>query len=376
MGAFKNGPMVTRRTPLYDLHRDLGARMVPFAGYEMPVQYTSIIEEHHAVRNHAGLFDVSHMGEIVVSGADSARFLDSVTCNEVAALEPGRVQYNAVTNNGGGLVDDITIYCLSATEFFVVANASNHEAVTKHFLENKASYEVDITNRSEDWHQLALQGPKSVEVLKQATGLDCKHLQYFSFEDVEHEGERLRISRTGYTGEDGFEIYSEIETGVKLWRRLLANGTVGIKPCGLGARDTLRLEARYPLYGHELNETWTPVESGIGFIVREKKAGFLGSERILAHKRSGAPGRVVGFTLETAGVPRDGFPVLDANGKALGQVLSGTHSPTLKKGIGTTYVPIGESAAGTSLKIEVRGRALPARVLSGPFVRGSAGKAT
>ena len=348
--------------------------MVPFAGYEMPVQYSSIIEEHHAVRKHAGLFDVSHMGEIVVSGGDSARFLDSVTCNEVAGLKPGRVQYNAVTNIGGGLVDDITIYCLSATEFFVVANASNHEAVTKHFFENKGSYHVEIANRSDDWHQLALQGPNSVNVLKQATGIDCGRLQYFSFEDIEHGGEHLRISRTGYTGEDGFEIYSEIETGVNLWRRLLADNTVGIKPCGLGARDTLRLEARYPLYGHELNESWTPVESGIGFIVREKSEAFLGSERILSHKRDGAPGRVVGFTLETAGVPRDGFPVLDAGDQVLGRVLSGTHSPTLKQGIGTTYVPIQNSAAGAALQIEVRGRRLPARVVSGPFVRGSAGK--
>lgn len=364
--------MTMKRTPLFELHQSLGARMVPFAGWEMPVQYSSIIEEHKAVRENAGIFDVSHMGEIIVSGEGALRFLDMVTCNRVASIEDGQVQYNAVVNEDGGLVDDITIYRLSSTEFFVCSNASNYEAVEAHFRKYKPN-DVTVINESEDWHQIALQGPNAESLLKKVTGVDPSEIYYFRFKDYESDDHLLRISRTGYTGEDGFEIYSDVAAGVKLWEELLA--TNAVVPVGLGARDTLRLEAMYPLYGHELNATLTPVESGIGWIVKDKDEPYLGYERIMEHKKNGPPGRVVPLVLEEAGVPRDDYPVLDAGGaKELGRILSGTHSPSLGKGIGTAYLPAEAANEGTELLVEIRKRRPRARVVKGPFVQGTAGR--
>lgn len=348
--------------------------MVPFAGWDMPVQYTSIIQEHQAVRGQAGLFDVSHMGEIIVKGPKSLDFLEFLTCNTVSTMQDGQVQYNVVLNENGGLVDDITIYRESEDKYFIVSNASNYEAVTQHF--KKFSREgVEIEDQSDAWHQLAIQGPDAEKIFTQTTGLHTNDIAYFTFRDLTYKGSSLRISRTGYTGEDGFEVYSDIDAGVALWDALLAGGKDdGLLPAGLGARDTLRLEAFYPLYGHELNAEWTPSQSGIGWVAKEKAVPYLGYETIMNHKKNGAPGRVVGFALEGGGVPRDGYKVFDEDGTSeLATVLSGGHSPTLGKGIGSVYLPASLTAAGTPLRIELRNRLVPARVHRGAFVKGGAG---
>ncbi len=370
--------MALKQTPLFETHRELGGRMVPFAGWEMPVQYSSIIEEHGAVRERVGLFDVSHMGEIIVKGPESAGFLDKITCNEVASMEAGQVRYNAVLNKEGGLVDDITIYRVKDDEFFIVSNASNYESVTRHLKDFASSTEakgVEITDESNDWHLLALQGPFAQEVLEAQSGYALAKMKYYHFEDFSQDGETIRISRTGYTGEDGFEIYSSPAAGLRIWKELLEAGKErGILPAGLGARDILRLEAFYPLYGHELNETWTPPQSGIGFIAKEKEIPYSGYEKIIDHKKNGPPGRVVGIALEGNGIPRDHYPVFDAAGEnRLGEILSGAFSPTLKKGIGSAYLAAEHTEKGTRVQVEIRGRMVPAVVHRGPFHRGGAG---
>lgn len=346
--------------------------MTPFAGWEMPVQYSSIIDEHMAVRKFAGIFDVSHMGEIAVRGKNALNLLEKLTCNSVAAMQPGQVQYNAVLNAAGGLVDDITVYRVNETEYFIVANASNYLTVTQH-LRSYAEGDVEIEDQSERWHLLAVQGPQSEECLLSALDLNLSEIGYFRFQDFSWKGKLLRISRTGYSGEDGFEIYSDNESGQAIWELILGTQrSKGLIPCGLGARDTLRLEALYPLYGHELNERWTPVESGIGWIVRKKSPPYLAMDRILREKERGVTAQVVPFQLLEGGVPREGYPVLDPSGVKIAQVLSGAYSPSLRHGIGTAFLPIAMRAAGTKLQIEARGRLLQAETVSGPFVRGSA----
>ncbi len=349
--------------------------MVPFAGWEMPVQYSSIIEEHVAVRTHAGIFDVSHMGEIVVKGPKSRDFLEFLTCNIVSALVDGQVQYNAVLNEAGGLVDDVTIYRISADNYFVCSNASNYESVFTHFKKYQTA-DVEIENESDRWHQIALQGPAAAGLFEKTTGVDCSDIGYFRFRDIEFQGALLRISRTGYTGEDGFEIYSDRESGVRLWNLLLEAGVShGLKPCGLGARDTLRLEALYPLYGHELSAEWSPVESGIGWIVKEKTPPYLGYDRIMREKREGSAFKHVPFSLLEPGVPRAEYSAYAAGAaEPAGVVLSGAYSPSLKIGIGVARLPAALAAPETEFEIEIRGRRLKARVHKGAFVKGGAGR--
>ncbi|MCE9599419.1 MAG: glycine cleavage system aminomethyltransferase GcvT [Spirochaetia bacterium] len=362
--------MELRKTPLNATHHSLGGRMVPFAGWEMPVQYSSILAEHQAVREKAGLFDVSHMGEIEVKGEFAEEFLDSVTCNLVCELEDGQIQYNAVLNETGGIVDDITIYRLSKQHFFVVSNASNYEAVTAHFLKYRKPG-VEIENISDSIHQIAIQGPLAEEILSKQLNVTLSDIDYFRFKDFKLNGSNMRISRTGYTGEDGFEIYSDVKSGVALWNDLLTSGKErGLIPCGLGARDLLRLEARYALYGHELNENWNPVESGIGWIVKEKQTQFQSYAKTLEQKKNGPPQVIIGFKLNESGVPREGYPVVDANGKELGKVLSGGFSPIVGAGIGTSMLPAGIE----SFYIQIRDKKIPATGQKKAFVQGTAGK--
>lgn len=362
--------MELRKTPLNSAHHALGGRMVPFAGWEMPVQYTSILQEHAAVRKNAGLFDVSHMGEISVTGENAAQFLDSVSCNDVSAIADGQVQYNAVLNEQCGIVDDITIYRVNSREFFVVSNASNYERVTQH-LQSFNPAGVEIQNIASTIHQIAVQGPLAEKYLSDYLGTSLDSIGYYRFKDLKQKGENLRISRTGYTGEDGFEVYSSIDAGIAIWNDLLAKyGSAGVIPCGLGARDLLRLEARYALYGHELNETWTPVESGIGWIVKPKAIRFPSYQKVLEQKQNGPANCVLGFLMKEAGVPREGYAVVDAAGKELGKVLSGGHSPALAAGIGTAFLPPGTE----EIFIQIRDKKIPASVHKKAFVQGTAGK--
>lgn len=367
--------MELRRTPLFDRHVQLGARLVPFSGWEMPVQYSSIIEEHRAVREDVGLFDVSHMGEIVVRGAGALALLESLCCNTVAALQTGQVQYNAILNERGGIVDDLTIYRVREDEFFVVSNAANYEKVFAH-LKSFAKNDVELVNESDNWGLLALQGPKAADVIR-SIHPPCADIDYYYFDEFEWEGARLRYSRTGYTGTDGFEFYTPAGVAPAFWDALLATGAkANIKPAGLGARDILRLEAGMPLWGNELNEDRTPVESNIAWIVKEKEPPYLGYDRIMEQKRNGPPGRVLRFVMrEKGGVPRGGFAVYDAAGeKRIGEVLSGAHSPVLQNGIGTAYLPVEYAAPETEILIEIRNRRLKAAVHKGPFIQKTSGK--
>ncbi len=349
--------------------------MVPFAGWHMPVQYSSIIEEHMAVRNKSGLFDVSHMGEITVSGPNSVSFLESVTCNLVEDMPMGMVRYNALVNDNGGLVDDIIVYRTGPEEFFIVVNASNTDAAFD-YLQLKNSMGVTLKNESSQWHQIALQGPASQSVMKEVFQLDLSELKYYRYADFQLDGIFHRISRTGYTGEDGFEIYTDAARGIEVWNRLLSfKGEGAPIPAGLGARDSLRLEVRYPLYGHELNENRTPVESGIGWIVKEKKIHFPAYNRIIEQKKNGSEGLVTGFVLQESGVPREGYPVyIPGEGSPVGEVLSGGHSPVLKKGIGTVFLQRGKIMEGAPLEVEIRKRRLKAVITTKPFLKGSAKK--
>jgi aminomethyltransferase len=389
-----------RRTPLYDCHLELGARMVGFAGWEMPVQYAGVIEEHRAVRGAAGLFDVSHMGEIRVRGAGAERLLQRLTPNDVAALVPGRAHYSGLLTAGGTYVDDLLIYRLGAGDFLVVVNASNaagdlawirehaeppgtsptaetaNPPATSESPEAPEAPEApetgaipEIADEGDRFALLALQGPRALAILEPLASPGVAGLRYYGFLDGEVAGVPALISRTGYTGEDGFELYLEPERAPEVWRRLLAAGAAhGLVPAGLGARDTLRLEAAMALYGHEIDERTTPLEAGLSWVVKLGKGDFIGRGALLAQRDQGVRRTLVGFAVEGRGIARQGHAVLSGE-TAVGAVTSGTWSPTLGKAIGMAYVPPALASPGTPLAVDVRGRALAAVVVELPFYR-------
>jgi aminomethyltransferase len=364
-----------RRTPLYDCHRELGARMVGFAGWEMPVQYTGVIEEHRAVRGAAGLFDVSHMGEVRVRGAGAERFLQRLTPNDVAQLVPGRAHYSGLLTDRGTYVDDLLIYRLAADDFLVVVNASNAPRdlawIREHAPDPEAAAPADleIADQGDRFALLALQGPRALAILEPLASPGVSGLRYYGFLRGEVAGVPAILSRTGYTGEDGFELYLEPEGAPEVWRRLLAAGAPhGLVPAGLGARDTLRLEAAMALYGHEIDERTTPIEAGLSWVVKLGKGDFLGRAALAEQGERGVRRTLVGFTVEGRGIARQGHGVL-SGGEAVGEVTSGTWSPTLEKAIGMAYVPPALAAPGTPLELDVRGRKLPAVVVELPFYR-------
>lgn len=362
-----------KQTPLHTIHKEMGAKMVPFGGWDMPVQYTGIIQEHLATRSAAGLFDVSHMGEIFVTGKeeDLLSFLESVTCNTIASMKTGQVQYNAVVNEDGGLVDDITVYKFNESKYMICSNASNYLAVTKH-LEKYNKGKVTVVDDSKNWHQIALQGPNADAIFSKYLGKDLSSILYYHFEEMNWKEETIIVSRTGYTGEDGFEIYTSNTLGVTLWKDLLEIGKdFGLVAVGLGARDTLRLEAKYPLYGHELNAEWTPVESGINFIVKEKPAPYLGYERIIADKKNGPKRKIVGIRLMEPGVLRENFPIFSNDGKEIGKSTSGTHSPSRKESLGLAILETEFTKNQTEVFVEIRGQKKLAKVETGAFIQGS-----
>ncbi|HXU31582.1 MAG TPA: glycine cleavage system aminomethyltransferase GcvT [Thermoanaerobaculia bacterium] len=359
-----------RRTPLYDLHREAGGKMVPFAGWEMPVQYTGVIDEHTAVRQRAGLFDVSHMGEVRVDGAGATAFLDALTPNHVAKLAIGRAHYSGLLNEGGTYIDDLLIYRLGDESYLVVVNASN---VARDFawIAERAPTGVTVENVSDAYALLALQGPRAVDILTPLTGTDLSAIRYYGFAMGEVAGVQTLISRTGYTGEDGFELYVPPDGAPAVWRKLFEVGAAhGLLPAGLGARDTLRLEAGMALYGHELNETTTPFEAGLAWVVKLDKGHFVGRDALVAQQARGLTRQLAGFEIEGRGIAREGHAV-QVEGATVGAVTSGTWSPTLEKALGLAYVPVGQAAVGTSVAIEVRGKVLPARIAKTPFYQRS-----
>jgi aminomethyltransferase len=368
-----------RRTPLYDCHVELGARMVPFAGWEMPVQYAGVIDEHRAVRTAAGLFDVSHMGEMRLRGAAAERFLQRLTPNDVARLAPGRAHYSGLLTERGTYIDDLLIYRLAAEEFMVVVNASNAVRDVAWVRERAAAWQagggdpaagaVEIADQSDDYALLALQGPRALAILEPLSSPGIAALRYYGFLHGEVAGVPALISRTGYTGEDGFELYLAPADAPEVWRRLLAAGAPhGIQPAGLGARDTLRLEAAMALYGHELDERTTPFEAGLAWVVKLDKGDFLGRDALAAQRAAGVARTLAGFEVRGRGIARQGHTVL-SDGKVVGEVTSGTWSPTLEKAIGMAYLPPHLAAPGTEIGLDVRGKALAATVVELPFYR-------
>jgi aminomethyltransferase len=342
--------------------------LVDFAGWEMPVQYAGVIDEHRAVREAAGLFDVSHMGEIRVRGAGAAGFLQRLTPNDISSLPPGRAHYSALLNERGTYLDDLLVYRLAAEEFLLVVNAAN--AVRDFdWVASHAAGSVEVTDVSSDYALLALQGPQALAILAPWCDAELTAIRYYHFAHGRVDGRPAILSRTGYTGEDGFEIYLAPDDAPALWRRLLATGQrVGLQPAGLGARDTLRLEAGMALYGHEIDETTTPWEAGLDWTVKLDAGDFIGRQALLEQRQNGLSRRLVGFEIEGRGIARQGHPVL-SDGSAVGAVTSGTWSPTFGKPLGMAYVPIRLAAPGTPIALEVRGKALPGRVVGLPFYR-------
>jgi aminomethyltransferase len=357
-----------RETPLIDCHREAGARLVEFAGWRMPVQYSGVIEEHRAVRTVAGLFDVSHMGELRVAGPGAEAALQRLTPNDVARLRPGRAHYSALLTERGTYLDDLLVYRLADEEFLLVVNAVN-TARDHHWLVERAGDAAEVTDVSADYALLALQGPAAESILQRLSGEELGRLKYYRFLRTELDGESVIVSRTGYTGEDGFEIYAAPDDAPDLWRRLLAaGGAAGLVPAGLGARDTLRLEAALALYGHELDEQTTPLEAGLEWTVKFKKGEFVGREALLAQRRDGPARRLAGFEITGRGIARQGSRVLHG-GRSVGVATSGTWSPTFEKAIGMAYVETAAAAPGREVALEVRGRELAGRIVELPFYR-------
>jgi len=357
-----------QRTPLREFHAARGARLVDFAGWEMPVQYRSILEEHRAVRRAAGLFDVSHMGEVDVSGPGAAAFLNRLVTNDVARLFPGRVLYSPMCFPDGGVVDDLLVYQRAADHFFLCVNAGNLARDLDWIRKQAAGHDVMVADRSAETALLALQGPRAAAILQELTTTDLSGIGYYHFATGEIAGVPCVLSRTGYTGEDGFELYHAARYAVRLAETLLAAGAPhGLELAGLGARDSLRLEAGYPLYGHELSPAFSPLAAGLGWTVKlDKGCDFIGRDSLVAEKRCGSPRRVVYFRTGDRRILRPESPVLNASGAAVGQVLSGTLSPILREAIGSALVET--AAAAAPLAVGVRGVTVALQLVRPPFV--------
>jgi aminomethyltransferase len=360
---------MSKRTPFYNRHISLGAKIVDFAGFEMPVHYSGIIEEHLAVRRSAGVFDVSHMGEIYVRGKGALSFLQKVTINDVARLKPGRVQYSAMCYEDGGIIDDLLIYRME-NQYLLVVNASN---VRKDFdsLQAQKFGDVELENISDATAQLAVQGPKSIATLQKLTKVNLSNIEYYAFVQGELAGVPMVISRTGYTGELGFEIYfnADIDTAEKVWDAVFYAGKeFGIQPVGLGARDTLRTEMGFCLYGNDIDNTTNPLEAGLGWITKLSKKEFNGRNSLLKVREEGLKRKLIGFTLPDRTLARHGYEITN-NGSIVGRVTSGTFSPSLNKGIGMGYVVAGLAAAGNIVSVRVRGNEIPATIVVMPFLQ-------
>ncbi len=360
------GPL--KATPLARLFREMGARMVDFAGWELPVQFSSVLEEHQAVRTSAGLFDVSHMGEVEVRGGAALDLVQTVTCNDAARLSPGRAQYTVLTTEAGTFVDDIVVYRRGEDDFLLVVNASNTE---KDFawIASHARGRVEVTNASARYAQLALQGPRAQSILQTQVTVPLAPIRPFHFVETRVAGTDCLVARTGYTGEDGFEIYGPPQAAPDLFRVLLGAGAPqGLLPCGLGARDTLRLEARLLLYGNDVDETTTVLEAGLDSMVKLDKGPFIGSMALRREQERGPSRRLMGFEMIDPGIPRHGHPIA-IEGGAAGAVTSGTFGPTVKKSIGLAYFPSGAARVGTRFHVDIRGRNARAVIVPTPFYR-------
>ena len=359
-----------KRTAFFPIHQQLGAKLVEFGGYEMPVLYSSIMDEHKNVRNSVGVFDVSHMGEFEIHGNDALALVQKITTNDVAKLSNGKVQYSSMCYEDGGIVDDLLVYHLG-DRFMAVVNASNLTKDLEWMRSHAAGLDVEIIDQSEQTSLLAIQGPSSLASLQKLTGADLSTIPYYSFIQTTLAGVEMIVSRTGYTGELGFEIYfdSSISIGERVWKSVMEAGEeFGIKPIGLGARDTLRLEMGFCLYGNDIDQTTNPLEAGLGWITKLDKGNFIGRDTLIKAKQEGLKRKLVGFQIEgEKAFPRHYYE-LRSQGKTIGSVTSGTVSPTLEKGIGMGYVASGSSSPGTSIQVMIRQKEVPARVVKLPFI--------
>ena len=360
-----------KSTALGQIHIALGAKMVPFAGYNMPVQYSGLRQEHAAVRERAGMFDVSHMGEFFVEGPDAIPFLQKVTSNDVSKLIPGKIQYSCFPNEQGGIVDDLLVYCFSEEHFLLVVNASNMDKDWNHLQNYTSGFEVELSNQSDDCSLLAVQGPKATEILQTLTQVNLNEIRYYNFIIGRIAGiEEVIISATGYTGAGGFELYVPNEHAAKLWNSVIEAGEpYGLLPAGLGARDTLRLEMGMCLYGNDIDDTTSPLEAGLGWITKFSK-DFISSQTFAKQKEEGLSKKLVGFEMIDRGIPRHGYEIAK-NGKVVGRVTSGTASPSTGKNIGMGYVPIELSAEGSEFDVLIRNKSIKAQVVKLPFYKKS-----
>ena len=359
-----------KKTCLHDRHVELGATMSPFAGFDMPIEYSGIVEEHEAVRRGCGVFDVSHMGEVNISGRDAEKFVNYLFSNDVAGAPVGKVFYGMMLNRDGGVVDDLLVYKRGDENFFLVINASNIDKDVAWIEGNAAGFDVEIINLSDDLGEIAVQGPEAESVLEQVLGIACKELEFYTFKESELDGAHILVSRTGYTGEDGFEVYAGHEIIQRLWDELMESGRA--VPCGLGCRDTLRFEVGLPLYGDELADDITPVEACLSMFVKlDKPEPFIGKEVVMRQKAEGAPRRLVGLEINDRAIARHGYEVLNDNDEVIGHVTTGYRGISVDKSIAAALIDTRYAAMGTQLKVKIRRKVFPATVVSKKFYKKS-----
>jgi aminomethyltransferase len=361
--------MTLKRTALFKNHVAAGGKIVPFAGYEMPVQYSGVIDEHNTVRNQVGLFDVSHMGEVEFKGENALSVVNRIITNDLNRIEDGQACYTAMCRPDGGIIDDLVTYRISAQHILICVNASNREK-DFNWMKEQARGECEVIDRSDDYVQIAVQGPNAVELVGRLANCDVNAIGTYRFAMGKICDADAIISRTGYTGEDGFELYLPSESGSSVWDALLEKGVdLGVKPAGLGARDTLRLEMRYALYGNDIDESTHPLESGLGWVVKLDKDDFIGKDALVKLKAEGNTRRMVGFEMIDRGIARHDYPVINEAGEHIGKVTSGTKGPSVNKAIGIAYVPISQAKIGSEFLVEIRGKPTKAMVVKTPFYK-------
>lgn len=352
------------------IHKSLNAKMVPFAGYNMPVSYEGVNIEHQTVREKLGVFDVSHMGEFLISGDKALDLIQKVCSNDASKLTDGKAQYTCMPNESGGIIDDLIVYRINEEKYLLVVNASNIEK-DWNWISHHNTMDATMRDMSDELSLLAIQGPKAAEAMQTLTDIDLQNMKFYTFEVAEFAGvEKVIISATGYTGSGGFEIYFRNEDATEIWEKIMAAGKdFGIKPIGLAARDTLRLEMGFCLYGNDIDDTTSPIEAGLGWITKFTK-DFVNSENLKKEMEEGSKRKLIAFELDERGIPRQGYDIVDENGKVIGEVTSGTMSPSLEKGIGLGYVPSDVAGVGNKIQIQIRKKAVPATQVKLPFYKG------
>ena len=354
-----------KKTCLHDRHVAMGALMSPFAGYDMPIEYAGIVDEHNAVRNDCGVFDVSHMGEVLITGPEAERYVNYIFSNDVTAITDGQVLYGMMLHPDGGVVDDLLVYRRNANNFFLVINAANIDKDVAWIKGNTEGFNVEVTDLSGEYSELAIQGPNAEAVMRDVLGIDCTDLAFYTFKDLELGGHPAVVSRTGYTGEDGFELYATADEIIKAWDKLMESKKCA--PCGLGCRDTLRFEAGLPLYGDELADDITPLEAALSMFAKLDKPEMIGKDALLKQKAEGVKRKSVGLELEGNAIPRHGYDVLNEQGDTIGTVTTGYHSITLDKSIAMAMVDIAYAKLGTPLQVKIRRKVFPAVVVKKRF---------